>query len=547
MESFLTDLAERCGDRRALLDDRVSRNFREVARRVESLSAHLVSFSERFRGSEGSSGTEDDGAAIAIFAHNSASYLELLCAATLCGLRYSPINWHWSADELAYVLDDAHPTMLFVDSWGAEVAQVALDRSGLNPVVIYLDEGPVPCDGWLSYEDLCLRGSSSGEQVWSERTFGTELPAGSPMFYTSGTTGRPKGVMALNSGGSTIGEFAQSASNTVDRLGLGSFGRVLLDGPIYHSAQWLFCFIPFVCGFDVVIRESFDPLETLRCIDRERITSLHLVPTQFVRLLRLDPSVRDTYDLSSLHRVYHGAAPCPASVKEEMLELVGDEVLWEYYGATESGIVSTISGSEWREHRGSVGKVTAPMVQILDEEGKPQSRGSSGLVVSQPSRAFRYRGDPVKTASVMMGAGLVFVGDIGYLDDDDYLYLSDRSIDMIISGGVNIYPAEIESVLYEDVRVLDAAVIGIPDEEFGESVCAFVVLAAGVDATPHLEDELLTFLRERLARYKVPRRLEFRPSLPRSLAGKLLKREIRAPYWTNHDSSLVAEEHRRDR
>ncbi len=538
MGTFLDDLAHRYGDRRALRDNQVSRDFGEVARRVGTLCANLEELlrSNQFGRGEGATSPEPS---LAIFAHNSVAYVELMCAATLLGVPYSPINWHWSVDELAYVLEDFRPTLLFVDARGADVARAALAQVASIPVVISIDDDRACDDDWLSYEDLCSGAATpEGASIASRSAVDLSASAGSPIFYTSGTTGHPKGVSALSSARSSVGAFAEMAQMTVERLGLGVAGRVLLDGPIYHSAQWLFCFLPFVSGFDVVIADHFDPLQTLETIESERISVVHLVPTQFVRILKIAPEVRSAFDLSSLHRVYHGAAPCPISVKEAMLDLLGDDVLWEYYGATESGVVSTISGSQWREHKGSVGKVTSPAVEIVDDNGELVANGTSGLILARPSRAFAYLGDPVKTASVMLRDGMVFVGDIGYRDDDGYLYISDRRIDMIISGGVNIYPAEIESVLYEDPRVVDAAVIGVPDDEYGESVLAVVVLGSEVAASDELKGEILHLARQRLAGYKVPKELEFRPSLPRSLAGKLLKREIREPYWSARTSTL---------
>jgi long-chain acyl-CoA synthetase len=353
------------------------------------------------------------------------------------------------------------------------------------------------------------------------------------MFYTSGTTGRPKGVRRLAGLGAPIEQAAMTSRGFAMFLGAPLPGTTLLCGPVYHSAQWAFSYLLLMAGSPVVMRHKFDPAETLRLIDRYRVTNVHLVPTQFTRLLRLDEATRRGFDGSSLRVVWHGAAPCPPEVKRRMIEWWGP-VVTEYYGGTEGAIVTLIRAPEWLERPTSVGR-PLPGVELLvvSDGDRPCPTGEPGQVYVRSMMAadFEYHGDRDKTAAAHRGPGVFSMGDIGFLDAGGYLHLVDRKIDLVISGGVNIYPAEIERVLSEDPRVGDVAVFGIPDDEFGEQVMAVVEPAPGVDAGAALREDLLALCRARLAGFKVPRRLEF-AALPRTETGKLAKRRLRDPYWT---------------
>jgi long-chain acyl-CoA synthetase len=323
-------------------------------------------------------------------------------------------------------------------------------------------------------------------------------------------------------------------------LGFPARGRTLLCGPHYHSAQWAFSFFPMIGGSSIVMQRKFVPEQTLALIDRHAITNVHLVPTQFVRLLRADAAAREAFDGSSLQFVLHGAAPCSPSVKREMIAWWGTKIT-EYYGATEGGVVSQIDAEEWIAKPGSVGKPMANMiVKIVPEDdgtGAPAGPNASGFIEgvihvrNAMGSDFEYLNDPVKTAEAHREPGMFTLGDIGYFDDDGYLYLSDRKIDMIISGGVNIYPAEIEGVLAGHPAVVDVAVFGVPNEEFGEEVKAALQLAPAAEWNAELEAAITALAREKLAGYKVPRSYDVVESMPRSEAGKLLKRQLRAPYW----------------
>jgi long-chain acyl-CoA synthetase len=307
----------------------------------------------------------------------------------------------------------------------------------------------------------------------------------------------------------------------------------LLEGPAYHSAQWVFSVFPLLRGSTVVMRHKFDPAETLELVDRHQVTNVHLVPAQMIRMLKLDDDVRAGFDGSSLEVVYHGAAPCPPDVKRQMLEWWGP-VVAEYYGGTEGGFLTLITGEEWLEHPGSIGKALSTVeLLILDDDGEPVPPGEPGQIwfKSLLGTDFEYHKAPEKTAAAHREPGVGTLGDIGYADDDGFLYLSDRKIDMIISGGVNIYPAEIEGVLVGHPAVADAAVFGVPDDDMGESVKAAVQLVDGEQPSAEVEASIVAHVREHLAGYKAPRSIDFEAQLPRTPTGKLLKRLLRDPYW----------------
>jgi long-chain acyl-CoA synthetase len=354
------------------------------------------------------------------------------------------------------------------------------------------------------------------------------------MFYTSGTTGRPKGVRnALTSAGMPASVWQLMTAGAVDNLGLPTDGVTLLCGPAYHSAQWAFAMFPLLAGGTVVMRRRFDPAETLELIDRYRVTNVHFVPTQLLRLLRLPDEVRDRFSGESLQVVYHGAAPCPPEVKRRMIEWWGPKLV-EYYGGTEGAMLATITADEWLAHPTSVGKPW-PIVEVLvlRDDGSRCEVGETGTLYVRNllGMDFEYHGDPDKTAAAHHEPGVFTLGDVGHLDDEGYLHLSDRRIDLIIAGGVNIYPAEIEGVLQGHPAVRDVAVFGVPHEEYGEEVKAAVELEDGAEASDALAAELQAFCRERLAGYKVPRSIDFEDALPRHPTGKLYKRLLRDRYW----------------
>lgn len=467
------------------------------------------------------------GDVIAIMSGNRREYFELMSAAGHTGVRYVLVNWHWTADELRYVLADSGARALFAEDVFAAPATAVTGVAGTGSWVSI--GGPIP--GFTPYEEFLASGSGAGEP--------TGQTMGAPMIYTSGTTGRPKGVKRkLATPGAPLTTIKATSSTFTQTLHIPEGGRSLLVGPVYHSAQYAWSYIFLCAGRSVVMRRSFDPAETLRLIDEYAITNVHLVPTQFVRLLRLPAATRAAFSGVSLRAVWHGAAPCPPQVKRRMIDWWGP-VIYEYYGSTESSINTVVTAGEWLRRPGTVGRpVATSEVHVLRADGTAAAPGEHGRLFFRYTTGddVEYHGDPDKTASIHRPDGLFTTGDIGYLDEDGYLFIADRAIDMIISGGVNIYPAEIEGVLVTHPAVRDVAVFGIPDEEFGEQVKAAVQLADGWTPSPGLTAELIAHCRAALAGYKAPRTIDYLPDLPRSPTGKLYKRLLRAPYWQGHGS-----------
>jgi long-chain acyl-CoA synthetase len=468
----------------------------------------------------------EDGS-VALLLRNDLPFFEATLAAGRLGAFATPINWHFTGPEAAYILRDSGAKAL--------VAHADLYRriADAVPPGIALFVVPTPPEIRAAYgiseADAAL---DPGLPAW-EDAIEAFAPLPDPvrpprlsMIYTSGTTGNPKGVERA---APTPEELArlEAMRPLWWGLGTGEPATVLMNGPMYHSATNNYGMSSVRVGADVVLQARFDPEEMLRLIETYRISHMHIVPTMFVRLLRLPPQTRARYDLSSLKFVVHGAAPCPASVKAEMIAWWGD-VIYEYYGSTEFGLATHISAQEARRKPGSVGR-TLPGVRIaiVDDRRRPVGSGEIGeiFVGSDNVPGFTYRGRPESRAEVDLD-GLVTCGDVGYLDADGYLFLSDRKRDMVISGGVNIYPAEIEAALIAYPGIKDCAVFGLRDEEFGEVLHACVVAA---DGSPPLDvADLRAHLEERLARYKIPKRFELVDRLPREDSGKLFKRKLQA-------------------
>ncbi|CAB4881878.1 unannotated protein [freshwater metagenome] len=464
------------------------------------------------------------GDRVALLAGNRREIEEVYLACASAGWLSVPINWHFAPDEVAYVLEDSGATALIVDG---ELQQVAAQALALSPATAgrsRLVMSPSPLAPFESYEQA-LASADPAEP--------DDQMLGGVMFYTSGTTGRPKGVKNT---AFTLGappEILKLSAGAMASVGIPSPGRTLLCGPQYHSAQWAFSFLPLVAGTTVVMQRKFVPEETLALIDEHAVTNVHLVPTQFVRLLRVDDAAKRAFSGQSLQLVLHGAAPCAPSVKRAMIDWLGSKVT-EYYGATEGGVVTIISADEWIAKPGSVGRAM-PIIElkIVTEDNADAAPGQEGVihVRSLLGSDFEYLNEPGKTAEAHSEPGFFTLGDIGYLDVDGYLFLSDRKIDMIISGGVNIYPAEIEAILISHPAVMDVAVFGVPNDEFGEEVRAAVQLTPNTRYTPALDRDLKTMVRSKMAGYKVPKHIDVVAEMPRSDAGKLLKRQLRAPFW----------------
>ena len=471
---------------------------------------------------------------VALMLRNDVSYLEASLGARTTGAFPVPINWHLSSDELNYILKDSDAQVFIVHSDLLREHEHAIPE-GVK--VLEVETPPLLVERF-GVENGGLSGVCGAEDwnAWVEsHAPWTKEPdvETSSMIYTSGTTGRPKGVRRQ----AATPEQHQRVIEVVGRIfGLAPGVRSVVPAPMYHSAPNSFCIFAMQLGAYLVIQPRFDPEELLAIIEKHRITRLQMVPTMFVRLLKLPQETRDKYDLSSLEYVVHAAAPCPPQVKEAMIRWWGP-VIWEYYGSTEMGGVTHCSSEDALKYPGTVGRpLEEATVRVVDESGNEVPRGTIGTIYGRVTvnTDFTYQKDEEKRRSIELD-GLITSGDVGYMNDEDYIFLCDRANDMIISGGVNIYPAEIEGVLIDCPGVHDCAVFGIPDDDFGETVMAVVELQPGADRTAA---EVQDFLRDRLAHYKVPKRIEFQADLPREDSGKLFKRKLRDPYWKDAGRSI---------
>lgn len=465
------------------------------------------------------------GDAVAILMGNHARYLTMCWAAHRIGLRYVPLNWHLTTDELRYIVDDCAARVLVADDTAAEAAVTLRTAPGL--LAAWSVEASLP-----GFDDIdaVIEGLPGGPL--------DDESEGIDMVYTSGTTGRPKGGKRPLPGGHP-GDGADTPPLLLHRLGIDERAVFLTPGaPLYHAAPLRFARNVTRVGATNVILERFDAEAALAAIERHGVTHSQWVPTMFVRMLRLPEEVRSRYDLSSHRGAVHSAAPCPMSVKQQMIDWWGP-LIDEYYGGSEGGGATYITAAEWLAHRGSVGRPFVGTFHILDEEGRELAPREEGVVHVEGGIPFEYHNDAEKTARAHSPQGWTTVGDIGYLDEEGYLYLTDRKDHTIVSGGVNIYPQESENLLIEHPAVADVAVIGVPNEEFGEEVKAVVELVDPGAASDALADELLRFCRERLAGYKCPRSVDFEAHLPRAPSGKLYKRRLRDRYWEGHSTRIV--------
>lgn len=461
---------------------------------------------------------------LAILLGNDHTFLEVAWAAQRAGLYYTPINDHLRPGEVQYVLDDCGASALVSSQALADVV-AKLDTSRVR--VRISADGELP--GYENYYQVL---STAPAAILDEECEGRE------MLYSSGTTGRPKGVRKPLPG-KRFGDPSSVLADIARGLTAGAGGDAvyLCPAPLYHSAPLVGSMSWQRVGGTVVLMEKFDARECLGLIERYRVTDAQFVPTMFVRLLRLPRREREHYDLSSLRTVLHTAAPCPVAVKREMIEWWGP-IIHEYYSGTEDLGATYISAQEWLAHPGSVGR-PIDECHIVGPDGNELPTGQVGVVYFAGGRYFEYHGDPDKTASVTHDKGWRSLGDMGYLDADGYLYLTDRVAHMIISGGVNIYPQEIENVLIAHPMVADVAVIGVPDDEMGEAVKAVVQLTDCVAPDTDRAAELIGYCRNELATYKCPRTVDFVDELPRDPNGKLYKRLLRDRYWAGHQSRVI--------
>lgn len=467
------------------------------------------------------------GDAIAIFMENNPEFLQICWAAQRSGLYYTAISSRLTAGEVAYIVKDCGAKILFTSDYLSKVAE-ELVADDLIPGVERRVMVGKPAQGYESFDEVV---SAMPAQRIADEASGVD------MLYSSGTTGRPKGIRlplpetSIDDAGTLIGLVQLLYSFKEDMV-------YLSPAPLYHAAPLRYCMAVHRFGGTIIVMEHFDAEEALKLIEKYKVTHSQWVPTMFVRMLKLPDEVRLKYDVSSLKVAIHAAAPCPIPVKEQMIEWWGP-VIHEYYAGSEGNGFCALNSEEWLAHKGSVGKPLNAIVHICDENGEEVPPGEPGTIYFESENTFEYYNDPEKTKESRHPKGWTTLGDVGRVDEDGYLYLTDRKAFMIISGGVNIYPQEAENLLITHPKVADVAVIGVPHEEFGEEVKAVVQPADWNEAGPELEAELLEYCKENLSHIKCPRSIDFDEELPRHPTGKLYKRLIRDRYWGNRDSKIV--------
>ena len=464
------------------------------------------------------------GDCVALFMENSATFFEIAWAAQRSGLYFACISTKLTIGEVAYILQDSHAKVLIASPGLADVAREAAATAGVRG---FSADGSI--DGFEPFEPA--RASMPTHPIADES-------AGADMLYSSGTTGRPKGVKIPLTGAPINADNALRALIAA-LYGLGPDTTYLSPAPLYHAAPLRWCMTLHKMGATTIIMEKFDPETFLHLVQSRRVTASQMVPTMFVRLLKLPEAVRARFDVSSLKSIIHAAAPCPIPIKEQMIAWWGP-IISEYYAGTEGNGFCSISSPEWLAHKGSVGRALLGQIKICDEAGAELPTGEAGTIYFADGGQFEYHNDPKKTADSRHPANPSWstLGDVGYVDAEGYLYLTDRKAFMIITGGVNVYPQEIENLLVTHPRVADAAVFGIPDDDFGEAVKAVVQPLTWADADPALGEELMAFCRAHLSPVKCPRSIDFMEELPRHPTGKLYKRLLRDRYWADRASKI---------
>jgi long-chain acyl-CoA synthetase len=502
----LTGLAREHGDKPAVImaGSGESLSYAELERRSNQV-AHLF----RSRGLR-------PGDHVAILSENRLEMFPVVWAAQRSGLLYTPVNWHLSGDEAAYIVADCG-------------AQLLVSSSALEDLAAAAAASAPALRGRLTF-GAAVAGVESLEEaaaVMPDTPAGGELE-GYYMFYSSGTTGRPKGIKPELTG-QPFGTGLRIDSVMREAFGFSASTMYLSPGPLYHAAPLGWSLGTVRNGGTVVAMERFDAAQALSLIERYRITHGQFVPTMFVRMLKLPDQERAGFDVSSLRVAVHAAAPVSVEVKERMIEWFGP-ILTEYYAGSEGNGFCMIDSATWLTHKGSVGKPLVGDVHICSDDDGELPAGAIGTVWFSGTSRFTYHNDPAKTASAYNAKGWSTLGDMGYVDAEGYLYLADRRTDLILSGGVNIYPREVEDALLPHPAVADVAVIGIPDDEMGQRVHAIVQPAVAGAGGPELASELIEFCRSRIAHYKAPRSVSFEDELPRTPSGKMLRRVLMERY-----------------
>lgn len=497
-------------------DDHTSQTYGELGARVNQLSNALRKLGLK------------RGDAVAVDMANEPAWIEIFLAVHQIGLYMTPINFHLTGPEIAYIIDNCEAKVFFSSQTFATPAANALKELN-NPELLAFATGKDGVEGFQAYESL-FEGASAEDP--EDRT------AGALMLYTSGTTGRPKGVRR------------PLPEGTPDEMGEGSTllaqifdikpqeGAHLVQGPFYHSAPAIFSTSTLHMGRTLIIQDRWNPEGCIERISRYKVTSTHMVPTMFTRILSLPDEFKAQHDISSMTNMIHAAAPCPVETKKQMFEMFGP-CIYEYYGATEGG-GAYVKPEEWLAHPGTVGRPwPGADIKIYDDEGNELPPGKVGTIYMLSVMGdFEYYKDKGKTDESRRGA-YITVGDVGYLDDEGWLFISDRKSDMIIAGGVNIYPAEIEGDMIQHPKVRDVAVFGIPSKDLGEAVHAVIELEDGVEPSDELKDDIMQFTMKSVAKYKLPKDIEFTDALPRQPSGKLFKRKLRDKFWEGRDNKLI--------
>jgi long-chain acyl-CoA synthetase len=463
------------------------------------------------------------GDVVALVTENNLRAMEVYWAALRSGLYITAVNYHLKPDEVAYIVNDSGASALVIS---AQLAEIAAGIAGQIPRVklrLAFGGSEAHLPGYGSYEETIAAASPTPFE---------NQPHGATMLYSSGTTGRPKGVRPPLPG-AQVSELADGVAQLGQRaFGIGRDTVYLSPGPIYHAAPLRFCGAVQALGGTVVMMPRFDAEQALAAIGKYHVTHAQFVPTMFVRMLQLPPGIREACDVSSLRVAIHAAAPCPVEVKQKMIEWWGP-VLVEYYAGTEGNGMTIIDSATWLSKPGTVGKAVLGPVRICDDDGTELPPGQAGAVYFESEQIpFTYHNDPAKTQASQhpQHPSWTTLGDVGYLDEDGFLFLTDRKAFTIISGGVNIYPQETENVLALHPAVYDVAVIGVPDPEMGESVAAFIQPAPDAVPGPELAQEIIAFVKSKIASFKAPRSVHFVAELPRSEAGKLMKGVLKAQY-----------------
>ncbi|MEH6551801.1 MAG: AMP-binding protein [Pseudomonadales bacterium] len=502
-------------DRIAIESEAGDRTFRELNQRCNQIARQLRDAGLRH------------GDAIALLCTNRPEFVEVRFAAHRLGLRLTPVNWHLAPEEVAYIIDNCEAKALFAD---VRVSDAALAAAQLSEHLVIKSAVGGAINGFLDYEDS-LAGFSI-EDI-DQPSLGTQ------MLYTSGTTGQPKGVLRDQPDPHAAAAMQELLTAVFQFEPDSGKDRALVTGPLYHSGPFNLCMsTPLVAGIGVVIMDKWEPEKCLELIQQYHITHTFFVPTMFSRLLHLSASIRQAYDISSMRFIIHGAAPIAIDTKRQALDWFGS-IIWEMFAGTE-GPGTIVSPQEWLAKPGTVGRPGPAQMLICDQQGEQVAAGVEGQIwlVNPKDSSFEYYRSPEKTRQAQQKEGYFTAGDIGLIDEDGYLFITGRHAEVIISGGVNIYPQEIDDILMAHESVADVACVGVPNDDMGEEVKALVQLCKGVAPSEALARELIAFCEAKLAKQKWPRSVGFLDTIARSEAGKVYRYKLRDAYWLDRERKV---------